>query len=726
MKTRTHLLLLPWLLVAACGGDALDVGALPAPDPCDPAYTDVLCPIVDPNPDDEPQPRRSNPTSVLVEPSGAVAWVTLSGSEAEPGTEVVAIDVARGKVAARVAVGARPMNLALHPSGRWLLVTSWYARFITVIDTRSRAVVGRLGVPFYADDLAFDAAGTRLWLVNRWSDGLYELPIEEGEAGLGVGPESSWRFVATGSNPAQLSVCPDGRYALVTATGHLAVTRVDLNAWQAERLVLDAPVQDVLCLGQSAAVTTLGAGSGHPQEGSAGCDELRARFGDEARCDTTANVRFADVQNELAVVDVATLQPIARYTSDSAERSAVDAKGQIEPARMIVAGSFPARMALAGNSLYVTMAASGQVQRFDLSGEPSAWRGTFATTATLESGGFGPEGIGIGAGGTLVVANQLSEDVALIDPGSGEARLVDVGYGSPAFPATRAEIGEFYFRTSYFSADGDGSCMHCHPGLSTDGKAWSVATVRLGASRQVPQTRNLRATRPLFVEGTQTENGFNLEMEDLSPRVDYDPNPGAEFEAGRLARDAVFRRITSERIGQEVGFEDMVKDVGRFLIVEPRLLPSPNSPTSPEAERGKAIFLSPSVACATCHVPETAFTTDRLFVDVIANTTIDRPNDAIPLSIAGTFASVQPEHFDTPSLRGVWDRPARFLHDGRARTIAETILPPEHPALAPGEVGCNFGGSFVEGAQILDSHGGCSQLAPEDVADLVAFVLTIQ
>jgi len=715
------------LLLASCGLDALDVGSLPAGDPCDPATTDVLCPVVDPNPDDEAQPRRFNPTTVLVEPGGAVAWVALTGSEAEPGAEVVAIDVARGVVAARVAVGDRPVNLAMHPGGRWLLVTSWYAGFITVVDVRTRTAVARLSVPFYADDLAFDASGSHLYLVNRWSDGLYEVPVEATDAGVALGARETWRFVATGSNPSQLSLCPDGRYAFVTATGDLAVTRVDLTGWQAERLVLNAPVNDVLCLGRSAVATTLGAGSGHPQEGSAPCEELRAEFGAEARCDGTANVRFADIQNELAVIDVATLAPGTRYTSDTAERSAVDAKGHIESSRMVVAGAFPARMALDGSTLYVTMAGSGQVQRFELAGAASDWTGALAGTSTLDGVGFGPEGVGVASGGsTLVVANQLSEDVALIDLASGQVRSVVVGNASPPFPATGAELGELYFRTAYFSADGDGSCMHCHPGLSTDGKAWSVATVRLGASRQVPQTRNLRATRPLFLEGTQTEEGFNLEMEDLSPRVDYDPSPAADYEAGRARRDAEFRRISAELIGREVGFDEMVKNVGRFLIVEPRLLPNPNSPNTEAAQRGQVIFTSASVGCAACHVPETAFTTGRLFVDVIANTAIDRPNTSIPASIAGTFGEVQPEHFDTPSLRGLWDRPSRFLHDGRARTIAETILPPEHPALGPQEVGCNFGGSFVEGAQILDSHGGCSQLGPEDVADLLAFLRAIE
>ena len=64
--------------------------------------------------------------------------------------------------------------------------------------------------------------------------------------------------------------------------------------------------------------------------------------------------------------------------------------------------------------------------------------------------------------------------------------------------------------------------------------------------------------------------------------------------------------------------------------------------------------------------------------------------------------------------------------DGRARSAAETFLPPGHAALATGALGFNFGGGFGPGARVFDTHGGASHLSPEDVRDLLAYLETIE
>jgi len=95
--------------------------------------------------------------------------------------------------------------------------------------------------------------------------------------------------------------------------------------------------------------------------------------------------------------------------------------------------------------------------------------------------------------------------------------------------------------------------------------------------------------------------------------------------------------------------------------------------------RGKTLFDDPKVACATCHAG--ALLTSNATVDV------------------GTGRALQ-----VPSLRGLsWRAP--FMHDGCAATIADRF----------GSAACGGG----------EKHGGTSQLAPADVADLTAFLQSL-
>ncbi|MDQ1257630.1 MAG: hypothetical protein QG656_2236, partial [Candidatus Hydrogenedentes bacterium] len=115
-------------------------------------------------------------------------------------------------------------------------------------------------------------------------------------------------------------------------------------------------------------------------------------------------------------------------------------------------------------------------------------------------------------------------------------------------------------------------------------------------------------------------------------------------------------------------------------------VPSPllvNGALSEAAQRGKAIFASEAVGCATCH-PEPLYT-DLQTYNVGTEGELDRRND-----------------FDTPALTEVW-RTAPYLHDGRAVTVMDVLK------------SCNAG----------DAHGKTSQLSEQELNDLAAFVSSL-
>ncbi len=192
---------------------------------------------------------------------------------------------------------------------------------------------------------------------------------------------------------------------------------------------------------------------------------------------------------------------------------------------------------------------------------------------------------------------------------------------------------------------------------------------------------------------------------------------------------------STSRRGVLLNFTGSTEAVGLFLLNQPRLPANPNAALDlSAAKRGKTIYESPGTGCATCHpLPATtvsttfnpfnmplrfaAVITPRLNPDTNAN--VDLVN---PLFLGSFPTSVQDEaglYIGATQLRGIWDRAQRFYHDGRARNLREALATPFHPALLPGETGYN------ETFGMPDTHGATSHLSPDELEDLIAFLLTL-
>lgn len=117
-------------------------------------------------------------------------------------------------------------------------------------------------------------------------------------------------------------------------------------------------------------------------------------------------------------------------------------------------------------------------------------------------------------------------------------------------------------------------------------------------------------------------------------------------------------------------------------------IPSPqlvNGQLSPAAQRGKSVFLAPSTGCAGCHAPD-GFYTDLKSHDVGTRSRHDQPTD----------------RFDTPSLVELW-RSGPYLHDGSAAGVRDVLL----------------------WRNRADRHGRTAHLAPTEINDLVAYLLSL-
>jgi YVTN family beta-propeller protein len=506
-----------------------------------------------------------------------------------------------------------------------------------------------------------------------------------------------------------------------------------------------------------------------------------------------------------------------RYTSDTAESAYGDVKGDIPPDLMRVVGATPEQMAILGDRLFVTMLGSNQVQewRIDVAAaDPSDYLVPVRTYDT----GLQPMGITAGPDGKLYVANFLGGSISVIDATRGESRevIVDPSVLRLPVPATNAERGEVFVRGAAFSSDGDLSCFHCHREDMNDGRAWGTHQVlaqeylsergdearrAIGATMGVPQLRGLFGIQPLYFEGTFT--AFEQPREAMIEQAPIDdfhgPSPTGDFsrlEAHVLRhgagdpvlpaipktvlstleerRDEMFRRESMRYFGKAFTLLDVQRFAGEWQASEPRLLPNPFDQTNRSVLRGKVLYEDPQVGCVSCHPPphfakkDFADSPQQAFAPLVTFTARDGASTLIGMyrldSINDVRRDLEPRdfgrveavqgHFTSFQLRGIWDRPPTFLHNGMARTLHEVVATPGHPGLRRlkyepliggiperpehREIGFNMTWLFKErsdkvklhmlaGARLgFDTHGGASHLTAQQVDDLVNFLNSIE
>ena len=413
--------------------------------------------------------------------------------------------------------------------------------------------------------------------------------------------------------------------------------------------------------------------------------------------DGTAEIKFRDIQNDLVMIDVKALEipenppPGAlqhllsanryeahrdwvRYTSDTAEATYGDIKGDIPPDLMRVAGAFPEKMALVGDQLYVTMQCSNQVQHWQIdaaAADPSNYLVPLAVYDT----GLQPIGIAAGgpdtpAEGRLFVANFLSGSLSVIDTQTGQSRqvVIDPSMDSLPVPATNAERGEVLAHTALFSSDQDTACFHCHYLDMGDGRPWGVSQVlgqefltptdphgllTIGGTVSVPQMRGLFAIQPFFFEGVISGYEPRSMIMEHCPADDFAaPNPHGDFSdivahytlsgtddvqskmetqvqydaTNEERRDEMFRQMSMRLFGKSFNMRDFQRFVGEWQMHEPRLLPNPFDQSNVSVLRGRLLFEDPQVGCVSCHPPP--HFTRKDFPDL--------PNQAMPTQVLCT------------------------------------------------------------------------------------------
>jgi DNA-binding beta-propeller fold protein YncE len=555
--------------------------------------------------------------------------------------------------------------------------------------------------------------------------------------------------------------------------------------------------------------------------------------------DGTWNFKMRDIQNDIIAIDLSsidfssigdrTVQKIfpqyflqaikyeaqknwVRYTSDTAEATTGDIKGDIPPELQRVPGSFPEWATVIGNKLYVSMSGTFEVVEWEINNNPQEPSERLIPLRVFDVG-FRPIGI-TAANNKLYVANQMSETLTVIDLGVKGSRE-EIVVGDLTVPAvfTDTERGDVVVHSTVFSSDGDTSCSHCHYRDTGDGRAWGAAEVvgqnkwghlTPGGTLGIPQIKNIYAIQPFYFEGTHVlEEGQGADINEAASSIDFDrpvwvgdysklysPVPDNER---RLMHEELKERVEVNKLGlkwydlehrRNEFFKDQAKKyfskeydlanfygfVAAWMGNENRLLPSPFDKQNPSVKRGQQLFNSAQVMCGVCHtapeftnktallanndrraLPQLTTMTRRdasySLASVFAMETVNDNPLGLEYEGKGRFEDKEGT-FTTMTLRGIFDRPPVFLHHGRARSLREVVMTPNHPAarkyLFPvmmgdevvradqQEIGFNeLTERFLTGAldkqnRVIDSHGGTSHLRPGQIEDLVNFMKVIE
>ena len=274
--------------------------------------------------------------------------------------------------------------------------------------------------------------------------------------------------------------------------------------------------------------------------------------------------------------------------------------------------------------------------------------------------GKGPRGMAAAAG-AVFVAEYFSDSLGRVDLVRESAASLPLG---PRPQPDSRRLGEMQFHDAASCFQRWQSCSSCHPDARADGLNWDLLNDGIG---------NPKNTRSLL----------------LAHRIPPAMSTGIRESAEKAVRAGM------EMIELMPPDEGIAATLDEYLkSLEPR--PSPfleNGKLSAAAERGRKLFFSAEVGCASCHRPP--HYSDGELHDVGSHSALDFTTGAAGKRVAQN-------QFKTPSLIEAW-RTAPYFHDGRYATIGEAIV--------QGNCGA--------------SRGGIRRLPPGQIKDLVQFVLSL-
>ena len=607
------------------------------------------------------QPFRSQPRALALTPDGRKLYVTLPGREGYPDWRVAVVDTVARRVLnwidlrpRGVSAGLRPIGVKVSPVNTeiyprpYAVVLNQYGNFASVIDTGTDSIIGDFATGPYAEKALFNAAGTRLYITDRFKDEVRAFRVDPGPRFTQIAEIPTGSTALERANPRDMDLSADGNTLYVANTlGHtIAAIKVagDSNALIKNMIVggLSTDVKisgrwGIVC-GQETNTALNGRETGHgvpklDANGVAIKNDGSPLGYTPVMTDATKATTFDDIGSELNIFDTETNLFVYRYVDKGRDFSQLVTPGEIvdlhdhTEAQKIIRGSGPEQMVIRNGLLFVSMLHSDKVEVFRIDPNPPDVSGVLSPAGFEFTGGITPEGVEVSPDArTIYVANMQTEDISFLAvDGNGNLTRqsylavgvtpntpnpVKGGNGAGLF-ATDEEVGLRWFFSSAYADDApipgktttgfdaQKSCGFCHWDSRQDGCQWNVASNAVGGVKVCPQNKDISDNWPEWYEGLNNDfmayasacNGEVLLGERAPTPLFPQADPVERFHA---REEYVLQRTEANSIAigrpeltgkaRKVGYYELAYLQILWSQNETRLFPNPLAQTPTQAE----------------------------------------------------------------------------------------------------------------------------------------------
>ena len=613
-----------------------------------------------------PQPGSLSPAALTATPDGTRLFISCATAN-----EVAVFDLASSAVTRRISVPHTPTGLAVSPDGARLYVTCAAPQSsVRVLDAGSGKVLATLPAGHTATAPVLSPDGKTLFVCNRFNNDISVINLATGKEQCRIPVQRE---------PTAADITRDGRFLLVA--NHLHTGPADAEHVAAVVSVIDTATRKVV------KELALPDGSGvlndlrvSPDSKYAVVSHILPHF----RLPATQLDRGWMNSNAATIIDLARMEILNTVLLDNIDRGAADPWGvawSADSATLLIthAGTheisvidFPAVLArlakipaMPDNSkpTYPYSASRSQTE------VPSdlAFLVGLRQRIRLPQYDLGPRAVVL-LGRKAYVANYFSDSLSLVDLSSTEPRpqsipLLSQPAGADAKgPASPLDRMPMTRKGEFYFNDA-GICF----------QGWqSCATCHPGQARVDALNWDL------------LNDGIGNPKNTKSLLLAHKTPPAMSMGVRDTAETAV--RAGIQHILFTVQPVEVAVAIDKYLQ-SLRPVPSPllvNGRLSDSARRGEKLFKDRQVGCASCHPP--GLFTDLKTYDVGTRGRYDKPTD----------------RFDTPTLVEGW-RTAPYLHDGSAATMRDVLT----------------------AGNAQDKHGKTSHLAPQQIDDLAAYLLSL-
>jgi YVTN family beta-propeller protein len=544
------------------------------------------------------------------------------------------VDLRKRTRVAEVPVGGSPEGVSYLGASPRVAVTLWDEDRVVVVDLERRAVVRKIDVPDEPYGVVASADGSRAYVTHAYPGLVTEIDAEAG---------AILRRFEVGDAPRGIAIAPDGTRLLVAHYYNGWLSAVDLASGRVVDRWKGAASDN---LARSVTV--------HPSLPLAYIPHIRSRV---ERAQGTGSIFPFVTVVDLAAGEGKRRVPIAM---DNYNGVAVPA----DPWEVAISPD--------GKRQYTIYGGTDDMNVSEVVAEGYPYLQPVSGLVPL---GKNPRGIAVSNdGGELYVLNGLDFSVWVFQTEPlrkvAEIAVAENPLGEQVLLGKRL----FHQAGNPMSSRKWISCASCHPGGDHDGRTWQNPE----GKRNTTALFGMARTLPLHWSADRDE------LHDFEHTI-----RGPLMQGTGLVRGTIPDALGEPLAGRSPRLDALAAYCNSL---EPRPSPHALGPgrLSEAAERGRLLFESDRVGCATCH-PAPTYTDSRLE---------PRP---FRLHDVGTGEGDPSETlgpaYDTPSLIGVY-RSAPYLHDGRAATLRDVLTTYNRE----------------------DRHGKTSHLKPEQVDDLVAFL----